>query len=107
MAIIAVGGGSLMVQKSFGSVATAKKWAKTEANRTGVSTIIYNSKPGKKTKTHHVGPDKKKNPTASIPRNKWVNAKIRVTSSGKIQAKVSSGSLKQNQKRKRAAKKRR
>lgn len=31
-----------------------------------------------------------------IPRNKWVNAKIRVTSSGKIQAKISPGTLRRN-----------
>lgn len=34
------------------------------------------------------------NPKATIPRNKWVTAKIRVTSSGKIQAKVPASSLK-------------
>lgn len=32
---------------------------------------------------------RKQNPSIGLPRNKWVNAKIRVTSAGKIQAAVS------------------
>lgn len=36
---------------------------------------------------------RKQNPTVSLPRNKWVNAMVRVTSTGKIQAKVSSPTL--------------
>lgn len=36
---------------------------------------------------------RKQNPAVSLPRNKWVNASIRITSDGKIQAKVSSPAL--------------
>lgn len=36
---------------------------------------------------------KRANPSFGLPRNKWVNARIRVTSGGKIQAAVSENLL--------------
>jgi hypothetical protein len=102
VSIIAIGGGSPMRQQSFGSVASAKKWAKTEANRTGVSTVIYNKSKSGRTSTHHVKPDKKGNPVPpSLPRNKWVNAKVMVTTGGKIKAKISGSALKKPNPRRR------
>ena len=46
--------------KSFGFLKSAKKWAKEQANASGISSVVY---PQGKGKTHHVYPDRKaKNP---------------------------------------------
>lgn len=42
--------------KSFGFLKSAKKWAKEQANQSGISSVIY---PQGKGKTHHVSPDRK------------------------------------------------
>ena len=76
---------------AYADLPTARKRAQEEANRTRVSAIVYpTSRTGRaKGKTHHVKPNKRTNPlSVGLPRNKWVNARIRVTSGGKIQATV-------------------
>lgn len=52
--------------KSFGFLKSAKKWAKEQANASGISSVIY---PQGKGKTHHVYPDRKSksNPLVSTP----------------------------------------
>lgn len=64
--------------KAFGYLAAAKKWAKDKANEQRISVIIY-SQGEKRTKTHHVYPDKMKtNPVHKFTTRKAAKAYQRV-----------------------------
>src|ERR1700722_3315144 len=70
-------------RKTFGYLKSARAHAQAEANQTGKSVMIQQHRSdGKRAKTTWVYP-KKGNPKV-LPRGKWINAKIRVTKSGKI-----------------------
>ncbi len=74
--------------KSFGYLKSAKAWAQTKANESGVTSIIY-LQGGKRSKTWHVRPKKSANP-GGVPRGKWVKGQVMVTSSGQVKFKRSS-----------------
>lgn len=71
--------------KTFGYLKSARAYAQTEANNQGTSVGIYQN--GGKGKSWTITP-KKANPRKVLPRGKWINAKIRVTKNGTIQAKI-------------------
>jgi hypothetical protein len=66
----------------FKDVASARKFAQAKANDTGRASVI---------RAHHGKGKwtvKPKTANPHLPRGKWIKAKIRVTKSGKIQAKL-------------------
>lgn len=77
---IVYSGGASTRPKSFGYLKTARKYAKTEADATGVSSIIYASS-GRG--TWHVRPSKKRNPLPSGGR--FVPARVKRLRNGKYQ----------------------
>lgn len=94
--------------KTF-SLTLAKRWAKQEAHRTGRLVMIHT--PDGRGGPWYVKPPKPskkgENPAASLPRNKWINAKVKITKSGNIVAQIGSPLLKSNRLRKSRNRKRR
>jgi hypothetical protein len=86
--------------------AHAKDISQKSANHDGGITTLYRmNKKGlwkkiKKIKPRKPGLLRARNPALALPRNKWVNAKVQITSGGKILAQIGSPVLAMKKKRK-------